>query len=75
MTGPTTYGDIEPVTRELINMTVAQSDPFGSVKLRHLDAMFHAIAGRPIAATQELVRADIEHAVYHFNNGDSSSDT
>jgi hypothetical protein len=30
----TTYGDIEPVTRELINMAGAQRDEFGLTSVR-----------------------------------------
>jgi hypothetical protein len=64
-----TYRDIEPVTRELINMTVARQDPYGLVRLRHLDAMYQAIAHRPVATTQESVRADIDDAVGCFDSG------
>ena len=63
----TTYGDIEAVTRELINMAVAQQDEFGLVKARHLDAMFRAEAERPVAVTPELVRADVDDALHCFD--------
>jgi len=55
------------VTRELINVAVARFDVYGSVKLQHLDAMFHAIADRPVATSPELVRADIDDALRRFD--------
>ncbi|WP_327006849.1 hypothetical protein OHA72_05970 [Dactylosporangium sp. NBC_01737] len=61
------YGDVEAVTRELINIAVARFDVYGSVKLEHLDAMFHTIADRPVATSPELVRADIDDALRRFD--------
>lgn len=38
------------------------------MELRQIGAMLRAIASRPVAATQELVRADIDEAVYRFDD-------